>query len=91
MVSKPLSGLGIAQVQELAPQQPFGMMRREPGSAFDPLGFEPHDEFHVAGMDIIANGLQALGEALAGPAPRSPPAATRCKDTSRHPSTSNRA
>jgi hypothetical protein len=57
VIGKPLVGRGISQVEQLATQEPLGVMRREPSSPLDSLGFEPHNEFHIPGMDIIADGF----------------------------------
>ncbi|KXK30556.1 MAG: hypothetical protein UZ16_OP3001003093 [Candidatus Hinthialibacteria bacterium OLB16] len=65
MVSQPLAGFGVPQVEQLLvaifPEQPFRMLLIQPGAGSDSFRFEPDQAFQPFFMDMVGNGPQPPG------------------------------
>ena len=63
VLSDPFQGLGVAEVQQRAAEQPVVLVVVvEPRARCDPLGLEPDDDLDAFGMCVIADRPQAAGE-----------------------------
>ncbi len=74
MIGQPLTGRGVAQVQQAVLRlvrrharlvdEPFGVLRLQPRAIRDALGLEPQERLEAALVGEVADGAQAIGEAL---------------------------